>query len=1000
MSDKILKALMQLFAIVANSGHFTDHSRRIVEAFLKQQLSLAYVETYLTIFDEHLKNLTGKTDKGKEKKRVSVNSVKVLRICTDINAELSQKQKYIVLIRLIEFAFAGDQHITEQENEFLSTVANVFNIHSVDYNVCVWFASCKSAADIKDSPLFLLINNHHENRFQYSKHLRNESLPGDLWVLNLKSEGILFVKHFGSHKLTLNGLPIHEDAASVLSPGSVIRGLNINPVYYTDIMRCYMEDITHSDIELQAKNIEYVFSNGKKGLNDISFKASSGNLIGIMGGSGAGKSTLLNILNGNYTPSKGSVLINGINIHTERKKTEGIIGFVPQDDLLMEDLTVFQNLFYNSKLCFGNLSDAEIENKVINLLHALGLFETRDLKVGDALSKTISGGQRKRLNIALELIRTPSVLFVDEPTSGLSSLDSENVMDLLKQLAISGNLVFVVIHQPSSDIFKLFDKLLILDIGGYQIYYGNPADSIIYFKRKASYADADEGECITCGNINPEQVFSIIESKMVDEFGNTTDKRKITPDEWNAFYNESSKDNTGEEQRTKSEVPVLFIKPSWLKQTGVFIFRDLLSKLRNKQYLLINFLEAPLLAFILGYFLKYYKEGHDYIFRENLNLPAFIFMGVIVALFMGLTVSAEEIIRDRKILKRESFLNLSRSSYLFSKTVVQFFISAIQTFSYAFIACYIFEIKGMLLEYWLILFSVSCFANLMGLNISSAFDSAVTIYILVPLLIIPQIILSGVMVKFQDLDPAVTSQDKVPIIGELMVSRWAFEALSVNQYKNNEYEKHFFDHDKIMSNATHKKDFWLVKMIDKLDLLKLEKDSDRAKSSLELLKNELKKIPQHEIPVDVNSISDSDYDVLKNYFDKLRRQEINKYNKASSGRDSISKALISRFGEKKLSKLKDDYTNESLNDLVLNANDFNVIVEDHNELIQHYHPVYMEGSLNTFIRAPFYVSSKNMLGKQYDTYKVNLAVIWLMSALLALTLYFNILRKIVNRFGN
>src|SRR6185295_3768448 len=152
------------------------------------------------------------------------------------------------------------------------------------------------------------------------------------------------------------------------------------------------------------------------------------------------------------------------------------------------------------------------------------------------LQNIISGGQRKRLNIALELIREPAVLFVDEPTSGLSSRDSENVMDLLKQLAISGKLVFVVIHQPSSDVFKMFDKLLILDMGGYPIYFGNPSDALIYFKTKANYADADEGECGTCGNINPEQIFTIIESKVLDEFGNLTSTRKITPGEWNQFY--------------------------------------------------------------------------------------------------------------------------------------------------------------------------------------------------------------------------------------------------------------------------------------------------------------------------------------------------------------------------------------------------------------------------------------------------------------------------------
>ena len=144
------------------------------------------------------------------------------------------------------------------------------------------------------------------------------------------------------------------------------------------------------------------------------------------------------------------------------------------------------------------------------MLMSIGLYEIKDLKVGSPLNKKISGGQRKRLNIALELIREPSVLFVDEPTSGLSSRDSENIMDLLNELSLKGKLVFVVIHQPSSEIFKMFDNLMILDTGGFQIYYGNPVDSVIYFKEAIKHEGANESECQSCGNVNPELIFNII----------------------------------------------------------------------------------------------------------------------------------------------------------------------------------------------------------------------------------------------------------------------------------------------------------------------------------------------------------------------------------------------------------------------------------------------------------------------------------------------------------
>src|ERR1700691_1056389 len=157
-------------------------------------------------------------------------------------------------------------------------------------------------------------------------------------------------------------------------------------------------------------------------------------------------------------------------------------------------------------------------------------------------------------------------------------------------------------------------------------------------------------------------------------------------------------------------------------------------------------------------------------------------MSVIVSLFLCLMVSAEEIIRDQKIRKREAFLNLSKGSYFISKIMIMFTISAIQMVLFVAVGNSLLSIKGMWFDYWLVLFSVSCFANLLGLNISASFNSAVTIYILIPFLIIPQLLLSGIVVKFDKLNPVdnygiFSSQTEVPLVGQVMASRWAYEAL-------------------------------------------------------------------------------------------------------------------------------------------------------------------------------------------------------------------------------
>jgi ABC-type multidrug transport system ATPase subunit len=1002
---------MQLFAIIAKVDGVTNDGRTIVQTFLKQQLSSDLVDQYLKLFDEFMEahHQVSKKKDGSAK-RTSLNSVKVLKICTQINSELTQRQKVVVLARLIEFIHSSYE-ISEQELEFVQTVAETFNIEAEEFKRMTAFVQNKED-NVPDNDDFLIINSKTEHLFDHTRHIFNESVSGQIRVLSIPSVAIYLLQYFGEAELYLNGQIIAKDKIYILNPGSSIRSSKVQPIYYSDIISSFLADKTKKKVTFTAQSLEFKFKGGKLGLRNINMSEESGKLIGIMGGSGAGKSTLLTVLNGNEIPSDGEVLINGINIHTQKSKIEGVIGHVSQDDLLIEELTVFQNLYYNGKLCFGNLSDEDLTKRVDSVLTDIGLFEAKDLKVGSPLEKTISGGQRKRLNISLELIREPLVMFVDEPTSGLSSRDSENIMDLLKELSLKGKLIFVVIHQPSSDIFKMFDKLMILDVGGYPIYYGNPVDAVIYFKTRVNHVNCNESECPACGNVNPEQIFNIIESKVVDEYGELTRIRKVSPGEWNNLYKEHIEIKT-EFLQPSTEIPEsTFNIPNKLKQFKVFITRDVLAKLTDKQYLSINLLEAPVLAFILSFLIRFYSTDASntlgYTYRDNENIPVYLFMSVVVSLFLGLTVAAEEIIKDRKIQKRERFLNLSRGSYLFSKISIMFVLSAIQSITFLLVGNSILDIKDMWFDYWLVLFSTSCFANMLGLNISSAFNNAVTIYILIPFLIIPQLLLSGVIVKFNKLNPTLTSQSIVPFSGEIMTSRWAFEALAVNQFKANAFERNFYTYDRSQSTASYKKDYWLPELRPRLDDAEIalkNNDSKALASDLRLLHNEVtkeirrnrnvkfegaEKLVPGQFTADVATSLRDYFNRISTYYMHRYNQEDDKRNKVilDMNRDSVSKA---RF-----LKLKNDYYNESLSDLVLNKTDLSKkILEVDGELIQRLEPVYMEPT-NNYGRAHFFAPRKVFLGRSFDTYWYNIYVIWSMSLVLGFALYFDVLKKFMN----
>ncbi len=1010
MSERILRALMQLFAIGASLERLTLQSRSVVEGFLRQQLSLQRIPEYLSLFDAHLLSLQGADDLTKARKKIALSSVKALRICTEINKELNTSQKYIVFIRLVEFMNSSDSQITEPEKEFLETVATVFNIEQKLQELCLALTVKNLKPENLEHESVLCVRKHTEAGNHLYHQLQHPDTDQSIWFLNIEPAGMFFLRYTGKDLLSVNGKPVVADIVSVFTQGAVLRGQKIQALYYSDVLKKFIGEQEERPIQLRAENLEFTFPNGKKGLHSLNITSKSGELVAIMGSSGAGKSTLLSVLNGTSPVSDGKLLLNGKDIYKDARVLEGMIGNIPQDDLLIEELSVYQNLFYNTKLVYGKDSDAEIRIRVMNMLDSLGLTDTADLKVGNPLNKTISGGQRKRLNIALELIREPAVLFVDEPTSGLSSHDAENVMDLLKQLTLTGKLVFVVIHQPSSDIFRMFDRLLILDTGGYPIYYGNPSDSLLYFKSQAQFADADESECPACGNINPEQIFNIIGQEVVDEFGNRTGTRKISPKEW-FEWNKKSLVNSENTKIENAETHASGNKANYFRQWKVFFTRDLLSKLSNKQYMAITLLEAPLLAGILGFILRYTGPGEEYVFTKNPNLPAYLFICVIVALFLGMTASAEEIIRDRKILQREKFLNLSRQSYLFSKIALLFLVSAIQTLSFVVIGNLIFGVQDMLLHYWWVLFTTACFANLVGLNISSGLDSVVTIYILIPFLIIPQILLSGVIVKFEKLNPVISNPAEVPLVGNVMASRWAFEALSVYQFRENNFQRDFFTLDAKMSEATFKKDWWIPTLRERTDkserLIGNGASDDSVRTILKLVFNELKKeqFENKRLRLTTPGLSEnarltmSTIQTMRNDLESLREFYISQFNSGSEHKESlIEKMTLTPQGQQSFTERKRDYYNESLDQLSRNSTGLERLRVFDDEIIRYFEPVYRMHPSPNSLKGMFFTPTKSFLGKTYDTFSVNMAVIWAMTVFLFFTLVWDVLRKILG-FG-
>lgn len=990
LNDTVISGLLNLFALIgAKNGVDTDKSIQLISDYLGRHFGLRNKEQYIDLYRD-LRDLY-ELDPTIEKDSI------VEGICKNLKGQIEAGELKVMLLRLMEFGHIEPENFLPKGPVY-QMMARQFEVSDGMYDDFCDFVEDRETSHVK------------RQRYDgYDGYIKT------LWVGELNRMVFTYV---GTDNVSLNDVRVLPGVFQTWHESGVLKNHKGSPLYYSTIRLPYTQsDTADSNVTYCGRDVEFRFPNHDRktrrqqplspnGLHNFSFTLRSGELVAIMGGSGAGKTTLLTLLNGTLHPQSGSLTINGHDI--SEPEVRSLIGFVPQDDLLIEELTVYQNLYYTARLCFDGMDEQELDRRVMQVLADLGLDQAKDLKVGSAVNKFISGGQRKRLNIALELIREPSVLFLDEPTSGLSSADTEHVVGLLKAQTYKGRLVVMNIHQPSSDVYKLFDRLWLLDRGGYPVFDGNPIDAITYFKTAVNFADADTSTCPTCGNLNPELVLNIIDAKSLDSSGRMTSNRKMSPEQWHDLYiSQQRQEMPAVEQ---SAVPASHQKkPGRMRQLLIFLERTLKAKLTNMQYVAITLLEAPLLAGICA-MLTRYAPSTGYTLMDNKNLVSYIFMAVIVAIFLGMSGSAEEIIKDRALLKREKFLHLSYGSYIWSKIIFAAGVTLLQTFLFIIVGNTIMGMESPLTSlstplfftFWLVLFAVAMLSSLIGLLLSQRLNSVVSIYISIPILLIPQILLCGVVVDFSDLNPD-SKTGNVPVIGNVIPSRWAFEALAVEQFQSNKYEQPYYQYDRANYQMLYYRDVYLYELESQLETYRHEQQEGKTSDvdRMAIIRTSLPQLTDYMNQPAYDG--DWSYASLNSHFAQLRKTLSSaQASRAVFEKDAvINQQLRSLRPAAKeqgvraidlLNDVKRRNHNLRLQDFVTGSDSRESFVIVDHQIVPRMGAIYLD-PLTSCGNAPFYSAYKRIGSQTVSTLTFNLFVMLLMAVLITSLLVTNLWNK-------
>jgi ABC-type multidrug transport system ATPase subunit/pSer/pThr/pTyr-binding forkhead associated (FHA) protein len=483
-------------------------------------------------------------------------------------------------------------------------------------------------------------------------------------------------------------------------------------------------------ISVQVKNVQKRVGKHKDITicDHVNLRIAPGELVAIIGGSGAGKSTLMNCISGYSKPTAGEVLVNEVGLYQNFDMLKHIIGYVPQQDIVYDNLTVESMLYYSAKLRLPkDVKEEELHAIVDKVIDTVELTERKDTFV-----RNLSGGQRKRASIAVELLTDPKLFFLDEPASGLDPGTERSLIRTLKGMTVSGKTVILVTHSTLN--LDMYDKIVFMGTGGKLCFSGTYQEALAFFRT--------------------EDIVDVYE--MISKHAGF----------WQSRYAEKVNVQNTSGGSSDSEKIKKTSKKGFVRQFGVLSARYIKLMLNDRQRMLLLLLQAPLLAYLIT-LVANGKEFEQYEVTKSL-----LFALSCCGFWIGILSSIQEICKERNILKREYMTGLNLCSYILSKVVVLGLLCLIQTLLIVTTFTVLLKYPGegicmpAYLEYCMTTWGTAMAAAAMGLFVSSLFSNADRAMTVAPILLMPQILFSGVIFNLED---------ATEVVSYLTVCRWSME---------------------------------------------------------------------------------------------------------------------------------------------------------------------------------------------------------------------------------